>query len=81
MLFRSAKYDEVKSCYLMSGGYDLLVVLEGNSLRALATFVAEKLSTIQGVLSTSTHFLLKTYKEQGVLMGHAQAEERLAVSP
>ena len=81
MAERIAKYDEVKSCYLMSGGYDLLVVLEGNSLRALATFVAEKLSTIQGVLSTSTHFLLKTYKEQGVLMGHAQAEERLAVSP
>jgi DNA-binding Lrp family transcriptional regulator len=78
---RIAKYDEVKTCYLMSGGYDLLVVLEGNNLRSLATFVAEKLSTIQGVISTSTHFMLKTYKEQGVMMGHAQAEERLAVSP
>lgn len=78
---RIAKYDEVKSCYLMSGGYDLLVVLEGNNLRSLATFVAEKLSTIQGVISTSTHFMLKTYKEQGVLMGGAQAEERLAVTP
>lgn len=78
---RIAKYDEVKTCYLMSGGYDLLVVLEGDNLRSLATFVAEKLSTIQGVISTSTHFMLKTYKEQGVLMGHAQAEERLAVTP
>ncbi len=78
---RIAKYDEVKTCYLMSGGYDLLVVLEGDNLRSLATFVAEKLSTIQGVISTSTHFMLKTYKEQGVLMGHAPAEERLAVAP
>lgn len=78
---RIAKYDEVKTCYLMSGGYDLLVVLEGNNLRALATFVAEKLATVQGVVSTSTHFMLKTYKEQGVLMGRAPAEERLSVSP
>lgn len=78
---RIAKYDEVKTCYLMSGGYDLLVVLEGDNLRSLASFVAEKLATIQGVISTSTHFMLKTYKEQGVLMGHAQAEERLAVTP
>ncbi len=78
---RIAKYDEVKTCYLMSGGYDLLVVLEGNNLRSLATFVAEKLSTLQGVISTSTHFMLKTYKEQGVLMGHTQTEERLAVTP
>ncbi len=78
---RIAKYDEVKTCYLMSGGYDLLVVLEGDNLRALATFVAEKLSTLQGVISTSTHFMLKTYKEQGVLMGVAPTEERLAVTP
>lgn len=78
---RIAKYDEVKTCYLMSGGYDLLVVLEGNNLRSLATFVAEKLATVQGVVSTSTHFMLKTYKEQGVLMGVAPADERLAVSP
>ena len=78
---RIAKYDEVKTCYLMSGGYDLLVVLEGNNLRALATFVAEKLATVQGVVSTSTHFMLKTYKEQGVLMGRAPVEERLSVAP
>ncbi|NBR87372.1 MAG: Lrp/AsnC family transcriptional regulator [Verrucomicrobia bacterium] len=78
---RIAKYEEVKTCYLMSGGYDLLVVIEGNNLRSLATFVAEKLATIQGVISTSTHFMLKTYKEQGVFMGVAPAEERLAVTP
>ena len=78
---RIAKYDEVRSCYLMSGGYDLLVVVEGDSLRQVATFVSEKLATIQGVVSTATHFMLKPYKEQGVLMNREQNEERLAVSP
>jgi len=78
---RIAKYAEVNSCYLMSGGYDLLVVVEGNSLREVATFVSEKLATIQGVLSTATHFMLKPYKEQGVLMTREQNDERLAVTP
>ncbi len=78
---RIAKYAEVQSCYLMSGGYDLLVFVEGNNLREVATFVSEKLATIQGVISTSTHFILKPYKEQGVLMQHDVNEERLAVSP
>ena len=78
---RIAKYDEVRSCYLMSGGYDLLVVVEGDSLRQVATFVSEKLATIQGVVSTATHFILKPYKEQGVLMTRERNEERLAVSP
>ena len=78
---RIAKYAEVNSCYLMSGGYDLLVVVEGSSLREVATFVSEKLATVQGVLSTATHFMLKPYKEQGVLMTHEQNEERLAVTP
>ncbi len=78
---RIAKYDEVRSCYLMSGGYDLLVVVEGDSLRQVATFVSEKLATIQGVVSTATHFMLKPYKEQGVLMNREQNEERLVVSP
>jgi DNA-binding Lrp family transcriptional regulator len=78
---RIAKYAEVRSCYLMSGGYDLLVVVEGTSLREVATFVSEKLATIQGVVSTATHFMLKVYKEQGLLI-HAEAnEERLAISP
>jgi len=78
---RIAKYAEVNSCYLMSGGYDLLVVVEGNTLREVATFVSEKLATIQGVLSTATHFMLKPYKEQGVLMAREQNDERLAVTP
>ena len=78
---RIAKYSEVNSCYLMSGGYDLLVVVEGNSLREVATFVSEKLATVQGVVSTATHFMLKPYKEQGVLMAHERNEERLAVTP
>src|SRR5205809_6086899 len=78
---RIAKYVELNSCYLMSGGYDLLVVVEGSSLREVATFVSEKLATVQGVLSTATHFMLKPYKEQGVLMTHERNEERLAVTP
>lgn len=78
---RIAKYNEVHSCYLMSGGYDLLVVVEGRNLREVASFVSEKLATIQGVLSTATHFMLRAYKEQGILMKHEQAEERLAVTP
>lgn len=78
---RIAKYSEVHSCYLMSGGYDLLVIIEGRNLREVATFVSEKLATVQGVISTATHFMLKTYKEQGVLMSGERNEERLAVSP
>ena len=78
---RIAKYDEVKTCYLMSGGYDLLVEVEGANLREVAAFVSEKLSTLQGVLSTATHFVLRAYKEQGVLMKRETADERLAVAP
>jgi DNA-binding Lrp family transcriptional regulator len=78
---RIAKYEEVRSCYLMSGGYDLLVVVEGDNLRQVATFVSEKLATIQGVLSTATHFMLKPYKEQGVLMKREENGERLPVTP
>lgn len=78
---RIAKYAEVRSCYLMSGGYDLLVEVEGANLREVATFVSEKLATIHGVISTATHFVLKPYKEQGVLMARERNEERLAVTP
>jgi DNA-binding Lrp family transcriptional regulator len=78
---RIAKYSEVESCYLMSGGYDLLVVVEGSNLREVATFVSEKLATIQGVISTATHFMLRAYKQQGILMRREQDEERLAVTP
>lgn len=78
---RIAKYTEVTSCYLMSGGYDLLVFVEGDNLRQVASFVSEKLATIQGVLSTATHFLLKPYKEQGILTVEQKNDERLAVTP
>lgn len=78
---RIAKFDQVQGCYLMSGGYDLLVVIDGKNLRDVARFVTEKLSTLEGVLSTATHFRLKTYKENGVLLKNEEAIERLSVSP
>ena len=78
---RIAKYSEVQSCHLMSGGYDLLVIVEGTNLREVASFVSEKLATIQGVISTATHFMLRAYKEQGILMKREQNEERLAITP
>lgn len=79
---RLARFDEVESCYLMSGGYDLLVFVKGSSLQKVAGFVSEKLSTIEGVLSTSTHFMLRCYKEQGYLLNGDEApSSRLNVAP
>ena len=79
---RIARFDEVESCYLMSGGYDLLVFVKGSSLQKVAGFVSEKLSTIEGVLSTSTHFMLRCYKEQGYLLDSGEAQSsRLNVAP
>ncbi len=79
---RISRFDEVESCYLMSGGYDLLVFVNGSSLQKVAAFVSEKLSTLEGVLSTATHFLLRTYKEQGFLMDvKAEENSRLKVTP
>jgi DNA-binding Lrp family transcriptional regulator len=78
---RIAQYPEVTSCFLMSGGFDLLVFVEGPTLQDVAGFVSEKLSTLTGVLSTATHFNLKTYKIQGVLREATVYEERLKVSP
>ena len=78
---RIAKFDQVVSCYLISGGYDLLVVVQGASLREVASFVSEKLSTIESVISTATHFRLKTYKENGALFTSDIPEDRLSVSP
>lgn len=81
LAMRIARFDQVVSCYLASGGYDLLVVVEGSDLREVARFVSEKLSTLDGVLSSATHFRLKTYKENGFLFGQEATTERLAVSP
>ncbi len=78
---RIARFDEVKNCWLMSGGYDLAVMVEGKNLREIANFVSEKLSTVDGVLSTATRFRLKTYKQNGMLLGHHESSERLPVSP
>ena len=79
---RIARFDEVDSCYLMSGGYDLLVFVSGSSLQKVAAFVSERLSTIEGVLSTATHFMLRTYKEQGLLMEVPEEETgQLKVTP
>jgi DNA-binding Lrp family transcriptional regulator len=81
MAERIARFPEVLSCYLMSGGYDLLVVVEGRTLHEVAGFVAEKLSTIKGVISTGTHFRLKAYKENGVELKREAGPQRLAVAP
>lgn len=81
LAMRVARFDQVVSCYLASGGYDLMVVVEGSDLREVARFVSEKLSSLDGVISTATHFRLKTYKENGFLFEREASTERLAVSP
>jgi DNA-binding Lrp family transcriptional regulator len=81
LAMRISRFDQVVSCYLASGGYDLMVVVEGGDLREVARFVSDKLSTLEGVISTATHFRLKTYKENGFLFAGETHPERLAVSP
>lgn len=78
---RIAKFDQVRECFLMSGGYDLAILVEGKDLLDVANFIAEKLSTLGGVLSTATHFQLKAYKQAGFLANGSGDEERLPVSP
>ncbi len=78
---RVSRFPEVTSAYLMSGTYDLLLFVQGRTLREVAAFVSERLSPLEGVLSTSTHFMLKTYKRLGVLMHQESSDERLSVSP
>jgi DNA-binding Lrp family transcriptional regulator len=81
LAMRVARFDQVVSCYLASGGYDLMVVVEAGDLREVARFVSEKLSSLDGVISTATHFRLKTYKENGFLFEREIDSGRLAVSP
>ena len=82
MALRISRFEEVDSCYLMSGGYDLLVFVSGENLNSVAAFISERLATIEGVLSTATHFLLRPYKEQNHLLVQEVAnEEKPAVSP
>ena len=78
---RISNFDQVQGCYLISGGYDLLVVVEGATLQDIAAFISEKLSTIKGVISTATRFRLKTYKENGVSLTREPKPQRLAVTP
>ena len=78
---RLARFHEVQSVYLMSGAYDLLLFVAGRDLKEVASFVSEKLATIEGVISTATHFMLKTYKHHGILMETPDGDERLQVSP
>ena len=78
---RIARFDQVVSCWLMSGGYDLAVVVRGHDLRDVARFVSEKLSSLEGVISTATHFQLKVYKQNGFLSRASSSGGRLAVSP
>ena len=78
---RIARFEQVTSCYLISGSYDLLVMVDGRDLLAVAGFVSEKLSTVEGVISTATHFRLKSYKEKGFLFGESDEVNRLPVTP
>ncbi len=78
---RIYKYPEVRSVYLMSGGYDLMVILEGKTLREVSTFVSDKLSTLDTVLSTATHFILKKYKDHGTVFGQKKDDEREMITP
>lgn len=78
---RVYRFEEVKSVYLMSGGYDLLVLVEAKSLKELALFVSSKLSTLEMVTGTQTSFVLKRYKEEGVIFDGSQSDNRLVVSP
>ena len=76
---RIYNYPEVKSVYLISGGYDLLVSLEDKSLKEIASFVSDKLSTLDSVLSTATHFILKKYKDHGTILNKKHNDEREVV--
>ena len=77
---RIYRFPQVKSLYLMSGGYDLKVIIEGDSLKEVAFFVARKLSTLDGVRSTKTHFILKTYKENDIVYVEADQDRRQGVT-
>ena len=78
---RIYRFEEVSSVYLMSGAYDLMVLVRGRTIKQLALFVSEKLSTLEHVNSTATHFVLKRYKNEGVILEGVRHDERLAVTP
>lgn len=78
---RIYQYPEVQSVYLMSGGYDLMIILEGKTLREISAFVSEKLSALDSVLSTATHFILKKYKDHGTVLAQKKEDEREMITP
>mgnify|MGYP000368257017 CR=1 FL=1 len=78
---RIYKFDEVQSVYLMSGGFDLTVILEGKTMREVASFVSEKLAPMEAILSTATHFVLKKYKEHGLPLVQTKTDERMLITP
>lgn len=78
---RIYNYPEVKAVYLISGGYDLLVILEEKTLKEIANFVSDKLSTLDSVLSTATHFILKKYKDHGTILNEKSKDEREVITP
>ena len=77
---RIYKFPEVSSCYLLSGGYDLLLVVEGRDIQTIASFVAEKLAPMENIRGTITHFLLKKYKEDGDILKGKSRDKRLAIT-
>ena len=78
---RIYKYPEVRAVYLISGGFDLLVILEEKTLKEIANFVSDKLSTIDSVLSTATHFILKKYKDHGIMLSEKYEDKREVITP
>jgi DNA-binding Lrp family transcriptional regulator len=78
---RIYNYDEVTSVYLMSGGFDFTVIIEGKSMKSVALFVSSKLATLEHVQSTSTHFILKKYKDYGIVLEDTDKDERMLVTP
>lgn len=79
---RIYRFEEVESVYLMSGGFDLMVIIQGKSMKEVARFVSEKLSTMEYVNSTATHFVIKKYKEHGLIMSKEKEKaERMLITP
>ena len=78
---RICRFDEVRTVYLMSGNFDLLVVVQGKSLKEISNFVATRLSTIEGVTQTRSHFLLKEYKKDGIILENTEQDRRLVIVP
>lgn len=78
---RIYNFEEVRSVYLMSGGFDLTVIIEGSTMKEVALFVGQKLAPLESVLSTATHFVLKKYKDYGIVLEKEQRDERMVVTP